>query len=147
MQEKAHMHCMWSKPSNLIGHREKWGCQWNVKVIHHLKEMRQRKFTMSCHPHWQDTPLLHLVLFQFLCHWHQTPTYRFSHILFLAHRVTQLSPGLWTKCEASVSAVQYTDIDSHSEVACELHVQLRQVYTRDFIPANKSHIPAKDTAL
>lgn len=77
-------------------------------------------------------------------------------MLFLAHRVTQLSSGLWTKCEASVSAVQYTDIDSHSEVAfglqvhgfnSELHVQLRQVYTRDFIPANKSHIPAKDTAL
>lgn len=82
--------------------------------------------------------------------------HRFSHMLFLAHRVTQLSSGLWTKCEASVSAVQYADIDSHSEVACglqvhgfnsELHVQLRQVYTRDFIPANKSHIPAKDTAL
>lgn len=66
--------------------------------------------------------------------------------------------GFCTKCEDSASTVkvQYIDIDSHSEVACglqvhgfssELHVQVRQVCTRDFIPADKSHIPAKDTAL
>lgn len=55
-----------------------------------------------------------------------------------------------------LSTMTAVDTVIASKVACglqvrglhsESHVQLRQAYTRDFIPVDKSHIPTKDTAL
>lgn len=58
--------------------------------------------------------------------------------------------------QLKLSTMTAVDTVIASKVACglqvrglhsESHVQLRQAYTRDFIPVDKSHIPTKDTAL